>query len=388
MAEGVPAASSQLLQFMESRYDVYERNTFLDFPAPKPLPLEKAQTDPPPGLEGIYGSRKFVSETEHSEDSTAADEAEEAPPPLPLEVFVTPDCFEDVQWLPEMQPKPLSAAAPAFIPCHIANALPGALPGPLPGALPGAVPGALPGMPDPSGQPSSPAEPRPRKQISLEEMLGGLDHLGPEMSSPPLVPMPVPGGAPKWLPAPPAMPAPMLAEPPSPEVPTEIAVAGPNLPESELQLGQLVCQVLANGCWDVHWSVDSRQLYNTTVRLVSSSFTLDLPNVGTVPFKAFLHPKVVINNKRGGGFKKAKGKGSVVLKCEAEDASGCPKIHVAFRVGRAKVPPRIVEEHDFTEQSCCCLPDPQQEWDFRSLVDEATGALLVSMRVEVASASH
>lgn len=29
------------------------------------------------------------------------------------------------------------------------------------------------------------------------------------------------------------------------------------------------------------------------------------------------HPQVVINNKRGGGFKKAKGKGSVVLKCEA-----------------------------------------------------------------------
>jgi hypothetical protein len=28
-------------------------------------------------------------------------------------------------------------------------------------------------------------------------------------------------------------------------------------------------------------------------------------------------PQVVINNKRGGGFKKAKGKGSVVLKCEA-----------------------------------------------------------------------
>lgn len=27
--------------------------------------------------------------------------------------------------------------------------------------------------------------------------------------------------------------------------------------------------------------------------------------------------QVVINNKRGGGFKKAKGKGSVVLKCEA-----------------------------------------------------------------------
>ena len=189
---------------MESRYDICERNTFLDFPAPKPLPLEKAQTDPPPGLEGIYGSRKFVSETEHSEDSTAADDAEEAPPPLPLEVFVTPDCFEDVQWLaPDLPSKPLSATAPAFIPCHLTHALPTALPAPV-----------LPGMPEAFGRPPSPTgEPRPRKQISLEEMLGGLDGLGET----PLVPMPVPGGAPKWLPAPPVMPAPMLAEPPSPE---------------------------------------------------------------------------------------------------------------------------------------------------------------------------
>lgn len=210
---------------MENRYDICERNTFLDFPAPKPLPLEKAQTDPPPGLEGIYG-RKFVSETEQSEDSTAADDAEEAPPPLPLEVFVTPDCFEDVQWLAPEPPKTLSAAAPAFIPC-MAHAL-------------------LPGMPEPSTavaaagfgsiarpfqdeiQEREQREPRPRKQISLEEMLpaegfeqGSLDA---EMS-PPLVPMPVPGGAPKWLPAPPAMPAPVLAEPPSPEAPRNFTVA-------------------------------------------------------------------------------------------------------------------------------------------------------------------
>jgi len=348
------STSSELPQFMDGRYDICERNTFLDFPAPKPLPLEKAQTDPPPGLEGIYGSRKFVSETEHSEDSTAADDADEAPPPLPLEVFVTPDCFEDREAL-DLPSKPLSAAAPAFIPYQ---------------------------------QPVLPMDapfestPRPRKQISLEEMLGGLDNLGPDAST--LVPMPVAGGEPRWLPAPPVMPASMLAEPPSPEVPAEIAVAGPNLPENELQPGQLVCQALADGSWDVHWSVDSRQLYNTTVRLVSSSFMLDIPNVGSIPFKAFLHPKVVINNKRGGGFKKAKGKGSVVLKCEAEDASSCPKMHVAFRVGRVMLPPRIVEAHDFAEQSCCCLPDTQQEWDFRSLVDEATGAMLVSMRVEVA----
>ena len=174
---------------MDGRYDICERNTFLDFPAPKPLPLEKAQTDPPPGLEGIYGSRKFVSETEHSEDSTAADDAEEAPPPLPLEVFVTPDCFEDRDAALDLPSKPLSAAAPAFIPYQ------------------------QPVLPMDAPFESTPA--RPRKQISLEEMLGGLDNLGPDAST--LVPMPVAGGEPRWLPAPPAMPAPMLAEPPSPE---------------------------------------------------------------------------------------------------------------------------------------------------------------------------
>ncbi|CAK9017127.1 unnamed protein product [Durusdinium trenchii] len=344
----VDVVPSELPEFMEGRYDLCERNTFLDFPAPKPLPLEKAQTDPPPGLEGLC-TRKFVSETEHSEDSTAADDAEETPPPpLPLEYFVTPDCFED---LPDL-PKPLSAAAPAFVPS------------PLPCVI------------DLSPTSES-SQPRPRTQISLEEMLG-------PGATPPLVPMPVAGGAPVWLPAPPVMPAPMLAEPPSPEVPLDIAVAGPNLPANDLQPGHLLCQALDKGRWDVHWSVDSRQLYATTVRLVSSTFTLDIPNVGSTPFKAFLHPKVVINNKRGGGFKKAKGKGSVVLKCEAEDACRCPKMHVSFRVGRSGHPPRIIESHDFSEQSCCCLPDTQQEWDFRSLVDEPTGALLVSMRVEVA----
>ncbi|CAE8681260.1 unnamed protein product [Polarella glacialis] len=54
---------------------VFERNTFIDLRPPEPLTLEKAQTDPPPGL-----SRLAV---------------EEPPPPLPLEFFVTPDVFEE-----------------------------------------------------------------------------------------------------------------------------------------------------------------------------------------------------------------------------------------------------------------------------------------------------
>ncbi|CAE7624309.1 Ttll1, partial [Symbiodinium necroappetens] len=352
-------ADSDLPQFMEGRYDIFEKNTFLDFPAPKPLMLEKAQTDPPPGLEGLCGiSSKFVSETDRSEDSTAVDEMEAAPPPLPLEVFVTPDCFED----PEFS-RPLSAAAPTFIPIPGAGAA-GAL-----GALPMHGLANLPGIPDAFVGPSIPELCRPKTQILLEEML-----------APSVVPVTELATS-RFPPPPPAMPAPVLAEPPSPEVPAEAPVEGPLPPRCDLQVGQLVCEEPARGIWDVHWSADSRQLYTTTVRLVSGIFMLQVKG-SSLPFKVFLHPKVVINNKRGGGFKKAKGKGSIVLKCEAEDVKRYPKLDISFRVGRGSrlQPPRSVEAHDFGEQSCCCLPEAQQEWDFRSLVDES-GSLLVSLRI-------
>ncbi|CAE7818845.1 unnamed protein product [Symbiodinium sp. CCMP2592] len=230
-------ADSDLPQFMEGRYDIFEKNTFLDFPAPKPLMLEKAQTDPPPGLEGLglCGiSSKFVSETDRSEDSTAADESEAAPPPLPLEVFVTPDCFED----PEFS-RPLSAAAPSFIPIPGAGAL---------GALPMHGLANLPGIPDAFvGPHSMPELYRPKTQILLEEML-----------APSVVPVTELATA-RFPPPPPAMPAPVLAEPPSPKVPAEAPVDGPLPPRCDLQVGQLVCEEPARGIWDVHWSADSRQ---------------------------------------------------------------------------------------------------------------------------------
>lgn len=115
-------------------------------------------------------------------------------------------------------------------------------------------------------------------------------------------------------------------------------------------------------------------------------------------------PQVVINNKRGGGFKKAKGKGSVVLKCEAwwvdigsgdvlgalgvswerqrmQAAAprcmwpsewegtlagwkgltlgrGCPNIvsYVPSCDRRVMLPPRIVEAHDFAESGASNQP--------------------------------
>jgi len=354
------ATESGWPQFMSGRYDICEKNTFLDFPAPKPLPLEKAQTDPPPGLEGICGaSSKFISETDRSEDSTAADEAE-APPPLPLENFVTPDCFED----PDLA---RFSGAPPFIP--------------MPG-LPMPPMASLPGIPDIysfegqlAGSLAFSPENRPKKQISLEEMLG-----------PSVVPVTGTGGTPKLLPPPPAMPAPVLAEPEAPEVPSEPPDDGPRPPESDLLFGQVLLSEPATGVWDVHWCVDGRQLYTTTVRLVSSPFQLELPGLGSMPFKVFLHPKEVINSKRGGGFKKAKGKGSIVLKCEAEDARPYPKLQITFRVGRgARLQPvRSEARHDFSEQSCCCLPEAEKEWDFRSFVEENSQALLVSLRIVVA----
>jgi len=206
---------------------------------------------------------------------------------------------------------------------------------------------------------------RPRQQIILQDVLLDAAGLPPP---PPMAPALFLDEA-KAAPAPPAV------------APTE-GEASPPRPE-ELIPGNLIHKVSGNNTNHVFWVIHGSKLFSTDVRIVSTQFSMDIPGHGPEPFKLTLQPKMVINNKRGGGFKKAKGKGFVMLKCEAPVLDDGSDLAFSVRVGRGSTlqAPRGPVTNNFAEKSLCGLPDGQDEWDFRSLVDES-GMLLVYVQIE------
>merc|ERR1711988_1682652 len=83
---------------------------------------------------------------------------------------------------------------------------------------------------------------------------------------------------------------------------------------------------------------------------------------------------------RGASFKKAKGKGRVLLKCEAQLPQDSPELGFRIGIGRGdKLQlPRGPVAHDFSEQSMRGLAKAEEEWDFNSAVDES-GTFVVSV---------
>ena len=75
----------------------------------------------------------------------------------------------------------------------------------------------------------------------------------------------------------------------------------------------------------------ARKLDGQDKQAVSQVFLVELPGQGPIPFKLVLYPRATNDGKHGAGFKKAKGRGRVVLKCEAQLPEGFAD--VSFRVG-------------------------------------------------------
>merc|ERR1712196_238554 len=79
-------------------------------------------------------------------------------------------------------------------------------------------------------------------------------------------------------------------------------------------------------------------------------------------------------------FKKAKGKGKVLLKCEAQLPLGIPDICFRIGIGRGDKlqQPRGPVAHNFSEQSMRGLAKKEEEWDFHAAVD-GSGTFVVSL---------
>eukprot|EP00435_Cladocopium_sp_Y103_P020502 s853_g5.t1 len=136
-------------------------------------------------------------------------------------------------------------------------------------------------------------------------------------------------------------------------------------------LAPLECISLPNGKEFVRWKVDARKLESQEKQILSPEFELQLPGLGSKPFRIMILAKET-KGKGGRGFIKAGGKGRLFVKCETSSLTQARPI--SFRVS---VGPNVVESkgplrHLFTDQPCCPLQESNEDWDLQPAVDKAS----------------
>lgn len=120
----------------------------------------------------------------------------------------------------------------------------------------------------------------------------------------------------------------------------------------------------------VHWPVDSRKLHCRDKQVVSPSFEV-LPGCS---FKLMLKPKIMGDKKYQEGFQRARGYGSVELKC-VEGTSLAPTLRFWISVGDGSARGPIM--HDFSESTVSGLTKNEANFDFASAVDRASSMFSV-----------
>jgi len=130
----------------------------------------------------------------------------------------------------------------------------------------------------------------------------------------------------------------------------------------------------------VQWTVDAKKLRSKDRVVVSSPFMLPLGGQ-LLPFRMMLVPSVECKKARGHCFKKAEGRGSVQLKCEASDLpqDANTRIRFSVRVGWERF--RGPNEHDFRQAMVCGLPKDQEDWNFAEAEDIASRTFTVHLEV-------
>jgi len=130
----------------------------------------------------------------------------------------------------------------------------------------------------------------------------------------------------------------------------------------------------------VQWTVDAKKVQSKDHVVVSSPFML--PCGGQLLlFRMMLVPSVECKKARGHCFKKAEGRGSVQLKCEASDLpqDANTRIRYSVRVGWERF--RGPNEHDFRQAMVCGLPKDQEDWNFAEAEDIASRTFTVHLEV-------
>lgn len=227
-------------------------------------------------------------------------------------------------------------------------------------------------------------------------------------------PMPIPGSAMVMLPVgsmmvplpedmapvstfdrwPAGIPAPPTEAPTVEPIPEKVATPVPDkepvlLPPAPARIPKPRAPVLQrafsvnSAIFRIHWTVDAKVLKSSDREKVSPPFEVSMGGK-EIQFKMCLRPTVTSESRGGASFRKAKGKGTVDLRClnEIDPANSC---YMTFRVavGKGSDAYRVSStvRHDFSEKAICPLPDTEDEWDFKTVTDEDSQTFVVVLEV-------
>lgn len=409
MPDEAPKQDAYAPQFEGGGPAVLVRNTFIDVDTNTPSPgdLTRASTAPAAAryLEGDQQNESDEDEEEEDGEDDVEDRAipayipsdAQAPEASTLHRLVTRDWYEPHEgwsWAMQATPSPAMATpAPAVMGMGM-GAVP-SVPAPAPAPAPAQMAAPSSGM----AMYYAPVATGPMPVVVPVTMGMGVGmgmSVGSDMSNvmAPVAPAPLSMGSWSTGPAPsPPGAAPVPAAMGSGEQPVAAdqeqlqQQQQPSAPQPHAAAPQPQTLdrhfSIASGNHRIHWTVDGRKLRGNDKQAVSPPFELPFGSYPSVTFKMMIYPKAVNEGKGGASFKKAKGRGYIQLKCEAELNEAIA--NVAFRIsigsGDQRQPPRGPVYHNFSMSAVCGLPKDNDEWDFHQVVDRDSMTFLVCLEI-------
>jgi len=140
---------------------------------------------------------------------------------------------------------------------------------------------------------------------------------------------------------------------------------------NDIRLGNLETKI-SEGREEVVWCVDGSRFDSHQERILSPEFNLNFPGQA----EPFSFRMVILatqtGGKHGAGFKKARGRGSIELKCQSAVPPnvGAVTLNISMGHGSRKQEAPTAIWHNFADKTCCLLKNGEEvDWDFKQSID-------------------
>ena len=182
-----------------------------------------------------------------------------------------------------------------------------------------------------------------------------------------------------------------LPNPPVGHPKRAVSLVRESLPETTentvLRPGALDQTSMASGSERIRWCVDGQKLDSHAEKLISPEFRLGANFGGALaesqPFRIMLLATQT-GGKHGAGFKKAKGRGNIEIKCLGSYEGPSISLLVTVGSGSRKQKARELVKHNFAEKSCCPLAKGGRDpfvWDLKAALSKETKCVEVCIEV-------